>query len=244
MPELTPEQEEARFRIRQRDRLERQHAPKIEAALQAMITAVIQPGMTDQEIAAAPNRLDENSKELEAALLAYVLAMSDIAIDAAQDDLAEMGLAVDVAEVDAQAKEEARRRVLAAMPLLIATTRKAMQAALPVWLANPQRNIDDLLIELAPQMSTARAEGIARTEGTDIFRRGAGVVGGALGAASLVQLEWYTMRDERVCHICRPMLGKRRPLNGSYDMSLPVQQPPPAHPWCRCGELMVIRSAS
>ncbi len=239
MPHLSPAQEQRRFRIPERDKLERQHAPKVERALREQITAVIDPAMSAAEIANAPNLLDQNSAELEAALLAFMLAMSDIGVDAAQDDLERVTLAVDPAEADELAKQLARTQAAATLLLLNNTTRRALQNAISAWLVQPERNVDDLLKELAPQMNRARATAITRTEGTAVFRQGVGVVGGVVG---MTELEWYTMRDEIVCPICQPMQSKRRAINGQYESSLPVQQPPPAHPNCRCGELMVIRS--
>jgi len=233
---MTPAQEEERLRIAQRDKLERKHTPDIEAGLSAMLTAVIKPGMTDAEIAAAPNGLEANSKELEAALLAYLLAMSEIATDAARDDILAAGLDVDMSQVDTQAKEEARRRLAMLMPLLIASTNRALRNALPVWLANPNRNIDDLSTELMPQMDAARAASIARTEGTGAMSNGLGAVAFAAG---ITQVQWVTALDEKVCPICEPMQGKRREVTGVYDSG---QKPPPAHPNCRCAELLIIRS--
>lgn len=236
---MTPEQEDIRFRIKERDKLESQHAPKIERALRVQIDALVNNDMSEFEIASAPNRVDQNSAELEAALLAFMLAMSTISVDAAQDDIAAFALAVDPAEANEITQQLARARTAVAFGLLNNTTRRALQNAIPGWLANPNRTVDDLLKELEPQMNRARAVNIVRTEGTSVFADGVGVVGAAVG---VTQFEWYTTRDERVCFVCRPMHGKRRELNGQYDRELPTQSPPPAHPRCRCGELMVIRS--
>jgi SPP1 gp7 family putative phage head morphogenesis protein len=235
---MTPAQEAERLRIAQRDKLERKHSKEIEAALSAMLTAVIKPGMTDAEIASAPNKLKENSKELEAALLAYTLAMSEIATDAARDDLLAVGLDVDMSQVDVQAKEAARLRVAEVLPVLLATTGRALMSALPVWLANPGRNVSDLLTELAPQMNTARAESIARTEGTAMMGSGVNAVSREAG---VTQVQWVTALDENVCPICQPMQGKRREVNGTYDNGMKY---PPAHPNCRCAELLIVRSVS
>lgn len=237
---MTPEEEQHRFRIPDRDKLESQHAPKIERALKEQITAVIHDGLSDLEIASAPNRLDENSAELGAGLTAFAFAMSDVGIYAAQDDLIDYGLAVDIAEADIAGKEAARRNVNRAITQLNSTTRRALQAAIPAWLVQQNRDVDALLKELAPQMSEARAKNIATTEGTAIFSDGIEIVGAMVGAG---EAQWYTMQDERVCPICRKMHGQRRPIGGQYSQELPVQTPPPSpHPVCRCGELIVIRS--
>jgi SPP1 gp7 family putative phage head morphogenesis protein len=165
--------------------------------------------------------------------------MSDVGIDAAQDDLERVALAIDPAQANEQSIVLANGQVQRALTQLNNTTRNALIAALPAWLANPDRTVEDLRRELEPQSNRARADNIVRTEGTHTLRDGVAIVGGIVG---VTQFEWYTMRDERVCPICRPMLGKRRDINGTYDASLPVQEPPPAHPWCRCGEFMVIGS--
>lgn len=239
MPELTPAEEQRRFRIPERDKLEAQHAPRIERALREQITAVVNENLTDEEIAQAPNRLDEYSAELEAVLLAFAFAMSDVGIEAAIEDLENVALAVNEADIDAENKDAIRRAIASSLLLINNTTRTALQNAIPAWLTQSARNVSDLLDELEPQMSLSRAQNIATTEGTKIFSQGVQTVGIAAG---VTQLQWYTMKYERVCLICRKMNGKRRELSGTYDIMLPVTQPPPAHPRCRCGELMVIRS--
>lgn len=239
MPELTPQQEQRRFRIPERDKLERQHTPKIERALREQMDMLVNEDLTDAEIAQAPNRVDDASAELEASLLAFMLAMSIIGTEAAQDDLERVGLAVDPAIATEATQQAARARTAVALGLINNTTRTALQNAIPAWLANPDRTVNGLLKELDPQMNRARSDSITRTEGTTVFRDGTNAVGQEAG---ITQFEWYTMRDERVCPICRPMNGKRRDINGQYDTGLPVSQPPPAHPRCRCGEFMVIGS--
>jgi hypothetical protein len=131
MPELTPAQEQRRFRIPERDKLERQHAPRIERALQEQMDMLVNDDLSDLEIAQAPNRVDDASAELEAALLAFILAMSDVGIDAAQDDLERVALAIDPAQANEQSIVLANGQVQRALTQLNNTTRNALIAALP-----------------------------------------------------------------------------------------------------------------
>lgn len=231
---ITPANERDVLMIDERDRMEAEHAAAIEAALVAQLAIIISDEMSDAEIASAPARVDENSDELEAAIVALLLASLAIGIRSGQAQLAPAAIGVDVGEVTVSGLEMARQRARQALMVINATTRRGIADAVREWLRQAGRDIRALRDEVAALFSRQRAEAIAQTEGTFGFREGVAAVALAIG---VTQLEWYTMQDERVCPICAPMHGKRRSVNGRYESGM---SGPPAHPYCRCGEAIVL----
>lgn len=74
---------------------------------------------------------------------------------------------------------------------------------------------------------------IARTEITNAFSAGEHEVQRQLqGNGATVTPVWFTQEDERVCPICAPRHGKKQGDGW--------QNPPPAHPRCRCYEGYMI----
>lgn len=82
----------------------------------------------------------------------------------------------------------------------------------------------------AMALSTSRAKGIAETEVTRAFAHANRAAW--LRSPSVENMEWETVRDERVCPICRPLQGKVVDLDGAFGgASFSI---PPAHSRCRC----------
>lgn len=109
-------------------------------------------------------------------------------------------------------------------------TRNAMRTALTNWQEGGlgSRGLPDLVDALEPWFGEARAERIAVTEVTRMFD-----IGNRLAhlEAGIEWEEWQTVKDERVCPVCRPLDGKQFPIDEGPR--------PPAHVRCRCSRLPV-----
>lgn len=232
---ITPENEREMMRIDERDSVEAEHAAILAALLLSQMDALLPARATDAEIQAAAGRVSATADDIEAALVALLLASVAIGIDAGSAQIGAVGLAVDEAAATDDAQQGGRDRARVALAAILATTERGIMSAVSEWIAQTGRDVEALRDELSYLFSRARAENIAQTEGAFGFNRGVMAVATSVGAT---QMRWYTMQDERVCPICRPMHGKRREMTGSYPGGA---APPPAHPRCRCGEEIVIR---
>lgn len=233
------ENEREAFSLDERDDAEAEAAIAIAAALLAMREALINEQMTLDEIRQAPQKVNDHTDDLKLALVALLLATSDIGVNSSAARLAQNGLYQDTSQAFVSAQAEAIRRAQRATEQIADTLTKQLRDAIEAWVQSDQdidalvKRLDDIIF------SENRAQLIATTEGTTGYRIG-GVALAALAGVSIV--EWVTLLDERVCEICQPMHGKKRFINGGYSPDLPVQDPPPAHPRCRCGEREIIKS--
>jgi SPP1 gp7 family putative phage head morphogenesis protein len=227
------------FSLDERDEAEKEAAVAIAAALLLMRESLINESMTLDEIRQAPQQVRDNTDGLKLALVALLIATSDIGANSSADRLAQNGLYQDTGRALTTANAEAIRRASTAVDQIADTLTKQLRDTIEAWIESGQP-IDALIERLDTIIfSETRAEMIATTEGTTGYRLGAVALASLAGVAIL---EWYTMQDERVCLVCKPMNGKKRFITGSYDPDLPVQDPPPAHPRCRCGEREIVKS--
>ena len=109
-------------------------------------------------------------------------------------------------------------------------TRNAMRTALTNWQEGGlgSRGLPDLVDALEPWFGEARAERIAVTEVTRMFRIGSML---AYEDAGIERVQFQTVRSEGVCPICRPLDGNVYTLNDAPK--------PPLHVNCRCAVLPV-----
>ncbi len=180
----------------------------------------------------------DSDDELAAALLALIIAASSIGVGAGSDQLDTAALAVDNAAAMSAADEQSAIIAERALQQINDTTRRGLMAAITAAVT-AGLTMEQFRESIDRYFNRDRAGNISQTETTDGFAVG---VAAAATLAEVTLMEWYTLRDERVCPICLPMDGKRRQVGGAYDAGLPVQDSPPAHPRCRCGETMVLRS--
>lgn len=95
----------------------------------------------------------------------------------------------------------------------------------------------------AERLLRHRAETIARTEAMTGVNAGRSQLWLQLqedgGLEADARKEWLTADDERVCPICGPLDGTSVPLDGSYQLNTGASvEHPPAHPSCRCTEVL------
>lgn len=119
---------------------------------------------------------------------------------------------------------------------LVDTTRTALQQAVSAYFRGPQ-TVQELTRRIAQAlMPQTRAELIAQTEITRAADRGQQAFVDELrrtNPALVMDEYWETNNDEFVCPICGPRHNQRRGTN--WD------EPPPAHPRCRCKRRYVLR---
>lgn len=126
-----------------------------------------------------------------------------------------------------------------AKSLVANTQRRALQAAIKLRAA--QELIPEKLdTALRPVLGQTKAQEIAVTQttraistGEDLARR---IAQQSEGVDSVAV--WITVRDDRVCPICRPLHGKTEAVWGGF-----FPNGPPAHPRCRCVKQYRLRRA-
>jgi hypothetical protein len=227
--------EEEVFFIRERDEVEAAAAAQINDVLMAQMGAFT-PSMTDEQLAQTANNIGDNN-DMENAILALYLSAMLIGNNAGAAQLAEMDLSVDESEAMAAAQERAYLLAAQWAGKIDDTSRARALAIVQAWTGSG-RTYEELRAELELSVfNEERAQMIATTEGTRGFDDGITAVAAVALAFVAVQMQYYTMRDEKVCPICLPADGKRRSIGGSYPDGISI---PPQHPRCRCGEVIVI----
>lgn len=104
---------------------------------------------------------------------------------------------------------------------------------------------DELYTKYSGQLLRQRANLIARTEtirASAIGQRGlwnAAVANGYLDPAATIKV-WSAANDERVCSICDDLDQQESTIDGGYG----EVDAPPAHPGCRCSEILRFPSRS
>ena len=103
--------------------------------------------------------------------------------------------------------------------------------------------VEKRIARYAERLLKQRAETIARTESMSAVNQGRSAMWRQLqddgGLEPDARKEWLTADDERVCPICGPLdEHKPIPLDGSYDTAVGLLSHPPAHPGCRCTEVL------
>lgn len=111
-------------------------------------------------------------------------------------------------------------------------TRRKIGRAVSEWYQAPENTLDDLVEDLRPSFSEARAQTIAITETTWLNSRVTLAEMDALGTDDWI---WDTARDEIVCRACREKHGR------TFHRGDPM---PPAgsHPSCRCTPIPVPKT--
>lgn len=139
-----------------------------------------------------------------------------------------------------QAVEYAKAYMYKLIKGLNETTARKMQRVVAAWIESGEP-LSELEKQLAPIFKDKnRAKAIAQTESTRVFNEGAFTRYEEVG---ITKATWQTVRDDRVCPICRPLHGKVGEFRtgwvhpgGSGDSGKHGGSTfqPPAHPRCRC----------
>lgn len=161
-------------------------------------------------------------------LARLLLESADLGVSVAVRQLEATGFGFDWTLAHTQARAWAAQYAGELISQIDATTRQAVQQATARWIGNGEP-LEALIADLAPFFGRGRAELIAATEVTRAYQMGSERAWAAAGA--VVEMEWQTVRDERVCPLCGPLHGQRAPLGGRFEGEI---APPPRHPRCRC----------
>lgn len=181
------------------------------------------------------------------ALERALLESAALGVDVAIDQFSNLGgFSFDWTLAHAEAREWAGRYTDDLLNQLGTTTQRLVGSAVTRWIDNGE-GLPALRRDLEPVFGKRRANLIAATEVTRAYAEGSKIAYQKSGVVS--KLEWYTVRDERVCPYCGSMHGKTVGIDhGEFWNELPDDLKvkikhfalPPAHPGCRCFILPVI----
>lgn len=216
--------------------LERKLAHQLTIEFNAQLNALVPPDASDDEVRAAPAKVDDTSGKIRDALRRSLEQSSSLGVTVALDTLQQVGIGFDWQLAHTEAARWASTYSYELVRGINSTTRGRLQVAIDEWFRNGD-TLPQLRKELAPTFGRKRANMIAATETTRAAREGS-VIGyehsGVVGEA-----EWVTVNDEKVCPVCGSLHGKRATLRGTFDGA----SYPPAHPGCRCFVRPVIEDA-
>lgn len=219
-------------KIARRRQVEEKSKVPIARALRRQLRTAVAPSMTIDELRLAPQRIEEDNTMRDAILLA-LLAAALIGRDSAGEQLAELGLGLDDAAAQAMINEWVDGRATESGQMVNRNSREYLRREIERWIANGLPYAA-LAAQLDTYFGDRRAELISITETTAGYN---GALDKALIVSGLSFRMWWTMLDERVCPICRPLHGQIRPIGVSFDGGI---DSPPVHPLCRCSIVGVL----
>jgi SPP1 gp7 family putative phage head morphogenesis protein len=179
-----------------------------------------------------PNTFWDNERELLYELLFPQIQAAALA--GAEGAMASIGIGVDWALINIQARAWARQYTYDLVSGITQTSMDFTRDAITDWITSGAP-LDDLLRDLAPMFGKTRAEMIGATEVTRAFAEGNRILWRASGVVTGVK--WQTAVDELVCDICGPLHNQTGDIETGINGMLP-----PAHPRCRCWILPVVRA--
>lgn len=179
---------------------------------------------------------DNEKKIIASLLLVWLLKIGEQAIGGTVSRvMTPAGLGVSEA-VNAKAAAWAEKHALELAANLTTTTREIAKRQITAWLTEGGRDIGKLTQILGDTIGPAwRAEMIAQTETTAAYSNALQLIAGEYD--EITGFQWQSQNDERVCPVCGYLHGEQRKKGGVY---LGVYSAPPAHPRCRCEELLIV----
>lgn len=231
--ELDPDDDEAEQTIRVE--LERSLERKLSEAFREQLGDLLPDGAGDDTIRGAPTRVEATSQPVREVLRAELERSSSLGVTVALDTLERIGLGFDWTLANTDAARWASTYSYELVRGINATTQARLQQAVNDWFQE-RTTLGDLIQELQPTFGKRRARTIAITETTRAAREGS--ILGYERSGVVAEVEWVTVRDERVCPVCGGLHGKRAPLRGTFEGG---KSQPPAHPSCRCFVRPVVK---
>lgn len=157
----------------------------------------------------------------------------DLGVSVAVNQFENIGYGFDWTLANVEARQWALQHTGGLIRDISTTTQRGVQQAVGRWIDNGEP-LESLIEDIRPLFGRKRAERIAITETTRAYQQGSETAWRASGVVA--QMEWQTVRDERVCPQCGPMQGQRAPLGGTFN----GVAAPPRHVRCRCFTRPVI----
>lgn len=218
-----------------RAELERGLERKLLTAFREQLADLLPGDAGDDAIRAAPGRVEATSQPVREVLRAELERSSSLGVTVALDTLERIGLGFDWTLANTDAARWASTYSYELVRGINATTQARLQQAVNDWFQE-RTTLGDLIQELQPTFGKRRARTIAITETTRAAREGS--ILGYERSGVVAEVEWVTVRDERVCPVCGGLHGKRAPLRGTFEGG---KSQPPAHPSCRCFVRPVVK---
>jgi len=225
------EEDDAEQQIRRQ--LERRFERELAGAFDEQLDTLLPEGASDDVIRAAPHQVTMSSEPVREVLRRNLEQGSSLGVSVAFDTLEQIGMAFDYTLAHAQASRWASTYSYELVRGINATTTQRLQVAVQDWFRE-RTTLPDLVKELEPTFGRRRAKNIAITETTRAAHEGS--VAGYEESKVVMEMEFMTVRDERVCPQCGPLNGKRAPLRGSFPGGFTI----PVHVNCRCFARPVI----
>lgn len=210
-----------------REQLEKRFERELDKAFGEQLTTLLPPDASDDTIRAAPHQVTQTSEPVREVLRRNLESGSELGVSVAFDTLEQIGMAFDYTLAHSKAAEWSSRYSYELIRGINASTTQRMQTAVNDWFQE-RTTLPDLVKELEPTFGRRRAKLIAQTETTRAAHEGS--TSGYEQSGVVQEIEWTTVRDEKVCPTCGPLHGTRAPLRGSFPGGYKI----PAHPGCRC----------
>jgi hypothetical protein len=209
--------------IPNRDDLERQYARAVSRLLKKLAGDLLEALGDPPNLDNLNNAFwDARTKEALALLVPFG---ERVFLEAAQRLMEKQPIGIDWALVNERASAWASNYSFELVRGITETTKRQLQRAISAYFAGQTRG--QLEERIRRWFSPVRAEMIAVTEVTRAAAMGEMTAFEELKAQGIeMGIVWQTNRDELVCPICAPRNGKKRGDGW--------QEPPPAHPRCRC----------
>jgi HK97 family phage portal protein len=236
---LDPDDPEEEQQIRMA--LERKQAEELAKQMEKQYDSLLPAAEKFDTQAGQIASLEENvrmNQKVQDVLEQTLVKASDLGVAAAVTGLENVSVAFDWTLANTQARAWAARHTGVLVSGIDEATLRSLREATTRWIQNGAP-LKSLVNDLAPMFGQSRAEMIASTEVTNAYQQGNEI---AWVASDVVdEMEWVTVRDERVCPLCGPMHGKRAPLGGTFEGGV---KPPARHPRCRCFTRPVLKKRS
>lgn len=234
---LDPGDDEAEQKIRMA--LEKRSTRGIHEAFTEMLDTLYPEDYDFQMAALEAQRVHDeflSNQRLRDALNRALQDSVDLGVSVAVNQLDTIGFGFDWTLSLSQARNWADQYVGQLIQGISSTTQRDVQRAVTRFVDSGEP-LEQLIQDLQPFFGRKRAERIAATEVTRAYQQGSQTAWQQSGVVA--EMEWVTVRDEKVCPQCGPMDGLRAPLGGDFDGS----SPPPLHVSCRCFTRPIIKES-
>lgn len=176
------------------------------------------------------DRFDSSAEQLKEVLADAILAYTLLGASHAAGLLGELIPGFSFEEQKGELQNWANKRALESFGLVQKTSRKRLEVALAAFVAGAYTL--DYLVNQYKSVAADLERAILINETESIYAFNMGILIVARALSFVVAVKWVTVRDEKVCQICRPRHGMVYPVNSA--------PPIPAHGHCKCRYSLVV----